>query len=154
MARDPFEIPVVLMYDHEKEPEAIDNAAPDIANRVGVLMDGVLGGLGPAARCTSSTCAEGQQRGAARRGIYFVMVDRFANGDRSNDGDADLADPQAFHGGDLQGVIDHLDWIQGAGLRHRLALADLQDAHREVARLRRLPRLLDVGPRRARAALR
>jgi hypothetical protein len=43
-ASDPFEIPVILMYDHEKEAEAIASAAPDIANRVGVLMDGVLAG--------------------------------------------------------------------------------------------------------------
>lgn len=43
-ARDPFEIPVILMYDHEKENEAIANAASDIATRVGVLMDGVLAG--------------------------------------------------------------------------------------------------------------
>ncbi len=47
MARDPFEIPVVLMFDHEKEREAIVYAAPDIANRVGVLMDGVLAGVTP-----------------------------------------------------------------------------------------------------------
>jgi hypothetical protein len=43
-ARDPFEFPVVLLYDHEKEAEAIASAAPDIATRVGVLMDGVLAG--------------------------------------------------------------------------------------------------------------
>lgn len=43
-ARDPFEIPVILTYDHEKEREAIGSAATDIATRVGVLMDGVLAG--------------------------------------------------------------------------------------------------------------
>lgn len=43
------------------------------------------------------------------------MVDRFANGDVKNDGDANPEDPQAFHGGDLQGVIDHLDWVQALG---------------------------------------
>ena len=49
--------------------------------------------------------------------IYFVLVDRFANGDPTNDGAVDLADPQAFHGGDLQGVIDHLDELQQLGVR-------------------------------------
>lgn len=44
VAKDPFEIPVVLMFDHEKEKEAIVYAAPDIANRVGVLLDGLLAG--------------------------------------------------------------------------------------------------------------
>ncbi len=54
-------------------------------------------------------------RVAGPSGIYFAMVDRFANGDARNDGDADPADPQGFHGGDLQGVIDHLDWVQSLG---------------------------------------
>ncbi|MCB9683081.1 MAG: hypothetical protein H6733_16575 [Alphaproteobacteria bacterium] len=49
--------------------------------------------------------------------LYFVLVDRFANGDRSNDGDIDPSDPQAFHGGDLRGVLDHLDHIQALGFR-------------------------------------
>src|SRR5512138_4003572 len=53
------------------------------------------------------------------RSIYFVVTDRFANGDPSND-DAngyrsDLADPRAWHGGDFQGVIDRLDYIAGMG---------------------------------------
>ena len=55
-------------------------------------------------------------RAAAPTGIYFVMVDRFADGDPKNDGDANRDDPQAFHGGDLQGVIDHLDWVQALAL--------------------------------------
>ncbi len=49
--------------------------------------------------------------------IYFVMVDRFANGDPTNDGDVDLADPQAFHGGDIRGILDHLDHLQALGVR-------------------------------------
>jgi glycosidase len=49
--------------------------------------------------------------------IYFVMVDRFANGDPSNDGAIDPSDPTAFHGGDLQGVIDRLDHLQRLGVR-------------------------------------
>ena len=104
MARDPFEIPVILMYDHEKENEAIATAAPDIANRVGVLMDGVLAGEATTPRAS-----------AKPTGIYFVMVDRFADSDRSNDGNAAPEDPQAYHGGDRPGVIDHLDWIQSLG---------------------------------------
>lgn len=49
--------------------------------------------------------------------IYFVMVDRFANGDARNDGTVDLKDAQAFHGGDLQGVISRLDELQSLGVR-------------------------------------
>ncbi|BCY13588.1 pullulanase-type alpha-1,6-glucosidase [Actinoplanes sp. L3-i22] len=56
---------------------------------------------------------------------YFVLPDRFANGDTSNDkggltGDRlstgyDPTDKGFYHGGDLQGVIDKLDYIQGLG---------------------------------------
>jgi glycosidase len=46
--------------------------------------------------------------------IYLLMVDRFSNGDPANDGG--LA-PENFHGGDLQGVIDHLDELQALGVR-------------------------------------
>ncbi|MCO4747312.1 MAG: DUF3459 domain-containing protein [Proteobacteria bacterium] len=49
--------------------------------------------------------------------IYFVLVDRFANGDTANDGSIDPADPQAWHGGDLQGVLDHLDHIEAMGFK-------------------------------------
>ena len=49
--------------------------------------------------------------------VYFVLIDRFANGDPTNDGDVDLADPQAFHGGDLAGVLAHLDHIESMGFR-------------------------------------
>jgi hypothetical protein len=42
VAKDPFEIPVILMFDHEREAEAISYAASDVANRTGVLLDGVL----------------------------------------------------------------------------------------------------------------
>ncbi|QSQ24243.1 glycosyl hydrolase [Pyxidicoccus parkwayensis] len=49
--------------------------------------------------------------------IYFVMVDRFANGDARNDGKVDLKDAQAFHGGDLQGVISRLDELKSLGVR-------------------------------------
>jgi len=48
--------------------------------------------------------------------IYFVMVDRFSNGDTANDGAIDPSDPTAFHGGDLQGVIDQLDYLQELGV--------------------------------------
>lgn len=49
--------------------------------------------------------------------LYFAMVDRFANGDPKNDGDADPADPAAFHGGDLAGIVKHLDYLQDLGVK-------------------------------------
>ena len=57
--------------------------------------------------------------------IYFVMVDRFANGDPSNDvgGErggreitgVDRTDPGFFHGGDLKGLRERLDHIAELG---------------------------------------
>lgn len=47
--------------------------------------------------------------------IYFIMVDRFNNGDQKNDLDADPDDPRAYHGGDLQGITDKLDYLKGLG---------------------------------------
>lgn len=48
--------------------------------------------------------------------IYFLLVDRFANGNPANDGAIDLADPQAFHGGDLAGVTAKLDYLHEIGI--------------------------------------
>lgn len=47
--------------------------------------------------------------------IYFLMVDRFNNGDNSNDYEVNMEDPKAYHGGDFQGIIDELDYIKDMG---------------------------------------
>ncbi len=47
--------------------------------------------------------------------IYFLMVDRFNNGDTSNDLDVNIKDPKAYQGGDFQGIIDKLDYIKDMG---------------------------------------
>jgi hypothetical protein len=53
--------------------------------------------------------------------IYQVMPDRFANGAPANDSVAALAEkadrnnPSGRHGGDIQGIIDRLDYIAGMG---------------------------------------
>lgn len=54
--------------------------------------------------------------------IYLLMPDRFSNGDPNNDHYANMRDtvadrrnPLARHGGDLQGVTNHLDYIQQLG---------------------------------------
>lgn len=54
--------------------------------------------------------------------IYLIMPDRFANADPTNDSHPDLheqsnrKDPWGRHGGDLQGIIDHLDYIAQLGV--------------------------------------
>ncbi|AEV87281.1 sulfonate ABC transporter ATP-binding protein [Actinoplanes sp. SE50] len=67
----------------------------------------------------------GSDKPASNEQYYFVLPDRFANGEKSNDkggltGDRlstgyDPADKGFYHGGDLKGVIDKLDYIQGLG---------------------------------------
>ena len=53
--------------------------------------------------------------------IYLIMPDRFANGDPSNDSvegmpdKADRSKPFGRHGGDIQGIIDNLDYIRDLG---------------------------------------
>ncbi|MFO0599238.1 MAG: hypothetical protein U0228_28285 [Myxococcaceae bacterium] len=49
VAKDTFEIPVVLMFDHQKEKEAIATCASDVSNRAGVLLDGVIASANAAA---------------------------------------------------------------------------------------------------------
>lgn len=54
--------------------------------------------------------------------IYLLMPDRFSNGDESNDDPAvsrglfDRAKSRFYHGGDLQGVIDHLPYLKDLGI--------------------------------------
>lgn len=53
--------------------------------------------------------------------IYLIFPDRFADGDPSNDSTAftaegtDRGDDNARHGGDIKGIIDHLDYVAGLG---------------------------------------
>ncbi len=48
--------------------------------------------------------------------IYQIMIDRFANGDPNNDINVAPSVPGRYHGGDWQGVIDHLDYLQELGV--------------------------------------
>jgi glycosidase len=54
--------------------------------------------------------------------IYFLMPDRFADGDRANNDPAkskglyDRSKGRHYHGGDLQGVIDKLPYLKSLGI--------------------------------------
>ncbi|HEY6039811.1 MAG TPA: alpha-amylase family glycosyl hydrolase, partial [Kofleriaceae bacterium] len=48
--------------------------------------------------------------------IYQIMVDRFADGDPNNNMNVEPSVPGKFHGGDWQGVIDHLDYLHDLGV--------------------------------------
>ena len=53
--------------------------------------------------------------------IYLLMPDRFSNGDPANDNPGgflettDRSNPDARHGGDIKGILNHLDYIKDLG---------------------------------------
>lgn len=57
--------------------------------------------------------------------VYTLFLDRFVNGDPENDNangtlfEQDITSTQFRHGGDIQGLIDSLDYIQGFGIKVR-----------------------------------
>lgn len=75
----------------------------------------------------SYTLKEREENSASRQGfnssdvIYLITPDRFANGNTKNDEVAgyadslDMDDDYGRHGGDIQGIIDHLDYIDKMG---------------------------------------
>ncbi len=73
-------------------------------------------------RITASTATKGSEeilRNIFRwegRVVYYVVTDRFNDGDKTNNDGIDLNDREKFHGGDWQGVIDKLDYIKGLGV--------------------------------------
>lgn len=74
---------------------------------------------------SAQALAELRARAPSEEVIYFVLPDRFANGDRANDTGGypadrlksgyDPAHKGFYHGGDLKGLVDRLDYIQGLG---------------------------------------
>ena len=55
--------------------------------------------------------------------IYLIMIDRFADGDPTNNNPPDAppaandrTNPRAFHGGDLRGIINHLAYLKDLGV--------------------------------------
>lgn len=54
--------------------------------------------------------------------FYTIMLDRFVNGDPTNDNingtayEHDSNSNQMRHGGDIQGLVDTLDYLQGMGV--------------------------------------
>jgi len=65
---------------------------------------------------------------SSRDVMYLIMTDRFADGNLQNDGPdaksaensaaaaAERAKPRGWHGGDLKGIEEHLDYLQALGV--------------------------------------
>lgn len=96
-------------YDHETHRVTVGPAAP-------------AGGLTAADRAMAG---DSLRKDLTRENFYFVMADRFENGTTDND-EAGISgtrldhgfDPTSqgfYHGGDLQGIIERLDYIEDLG---------------------------------------
>lgn len=48
--------------------------------------------------------------------VYMILIDRFADGNPANDLGVDRSDPRGWHGGDLEGIIQHLDYLKSLGI--------------------------------------
>lgn len=61
--------------------------------------------------------ADGFQGFSSRDVMYLIMPDRFADGDTSNDPQPSERNlPRGWHGGDLHGIEQHLDYLQQLGI--------------------------------------
>jgi len=100
---DAADFPAVLLFEHQKHTEAINEVAEFVASRLAPLIDGLLvGHPGVADAGVTASLAPADT-------IYFVMIDRFENGEPKNDG-------PGFHGGDLAGLRARLDWLEQLGV--------------------------------------
>ncbi|AKG04982.1 hypothetical protein AAV35_009325 [Salimicrobium jeotgali] len=62
---------------------------------------------------TPATAEEGEKwKGES---IYYITVDRFMNGKTANDKNLETGKENGYHGGDLQGVTEKLDYIKDLG---------------------------------------
>ena len=65
---------------------------------------------------------EGQKGFSSSDAIYLITPDRFADGNPANDNVRGYADkvnrkkPDSRHGGDIKGIIDHLDYLEKLGV--------------------------------------
>jgi glycosidase len=96
------------------------------------FMPRALAGVGALALCLGAAAGPRTEAGGDYRNrlaqdeiIYFLLPDRFENGDTSNDRGGltggrlvtgfDPTDKGFYHGGDLKGLLSRLDYIQGLG---------------------------------------
>lgn len=94
-----------------------------------IVVDGGSNALVSVTTDLGTDCGEPEAGADFRnRSIYFVFVDRFANGDTSNDNgnnanatstvkqSGGLSEWKKYWGGDIQGLIDKLDYLQALGV--------------------------------------
>lgn len=76
---------------------------------------------------------------SAKDVVYLIFPDRFANGDTSNDQvpgmlqGSDRSNPEGRHGGDLKGILDHLDYLQSLGITAIWLNPELENDQQEAS---------------------
>src|SRR4051794_23448987 len=116
-ARDGANIPLVIAG-----AARLDFAYDDTSHRVSITPTDLPG---PAIGKDRELAGNSLPQPLTREQFYFVMTDRFANGDPANDRGGytggrlvtgyDPTHKGFYHGGDLKGLISKLDYIKGLG---------------------------------------
>jgi pullulanase-type alpha-1,6-glucosidase len=110
-------IPLVL-----EGPAKLRVSYDDTTHAIGIAPASLSG---PATAADAKLATSSLRNLATRERFYFVMADRFANGDTGNDRGGltggrletgfDPTDKGFYHGGDLNGLTQKLDYIKGLG---------------------------------------
>lgn len=110
-------IPLVL-----KGPAKLEFSYDDTTHQVGIRPVSLSGAASEADR---PYAADSLRAPLTKERYYFVMADRFANGDQSNDQGGltgsrlqtgyDPTDKGFYHGGDIKGIEQKLDYIKNLG---------------------------------------
>ena len=94
----------------------------DATHKIGIAPTDLPG---PATSADKALAGSSLREPLTRERFYFVMADRFANGNKANDTGGltggreqtgyDPTDKGFYHGGDLTGLTNKLDYIKGLG---------------------------------------
>jgi hypothetical protein len=106
-----FGTAVFLQHDFDGAKEALAEAAPDVADRVGILLDDHFAGRAGTRTATPSSVRDVW----SSRPLYFVLLDRFAPSEGGAK-DVNRADPDDWHGGSLATLRHHLDDLRALGV--------------------------------------
>ncbi|MEL4358984.1 MULTISPECIES: pullulanase-type alpha-1,6-glucosidase [unclassified Luteococcus] len=103
-------------------PAEVKVSYDDQTHQIGLTPTTLAGGVSDADK---GLAKDSLRQAVTKERFYFLMADRFANGDHKNDTGGisgtrlehgfDPTDKGFYHGGDLKGVINKLDYIKGLG---------------------------------------
>jgi len=111
------DVPLVLQGE-----ATLEFSYDDVSHRIAITPTDLPGAVTAADKALAQPSLRAP---LTREQFYFVMADRFANGDTTNDAGGlsggrletglDPTDKGFYHGGDLKGLTSKLDYIKGLG---------------------------------------